>query len=662
MEKDFTIGVLIGNANSSYTRDLMQGIRQEAETLGVHLVFFLGIHSSYYYRSYFGEDTDDDYDYQFNTVYDYVDFSRLDALLISYGTLCIFLGDQEQEAFLERFRALPCVYIEERDEKGRSMSLINDNYGGMYALAEHLVRDHGYRKLTYLSGPRENTDSRERKEAVLDVTKKYGVPFDESHIAYGDFSPCVEEEVRTLMDRYPDMEAMICANDCMADTAYREARRRGRKIGKDLAVTGYDDSDQAANMDPPLTTVFQDPCYMGRRAVLGAMELCQKKEGKTVVVPSRLVLRQSCGCRPEEKTSGKLNMAAFLLREQEKAVKYQQESWFLPLISRDMICHMEDEQEIYRRALIKFAPLEAKKSWLYIFPQPVIHQQEDNWSCPDVMYLAAMQEGNNVISFPAKERPVIRKHGRFQESITGWQVKDGKASASCVFCLFSGETQYGVLVTEIDPAKISLFYLISRQIGNMLRLYESNKVQRHMQKKLEVLVQEIREKNEVLNFISASDPLTGCLNRRGFMEKIMQLNRRNQGCEAILFVADLDHLKEINDCFGHMEGDFAIRHCAELLSETLGENGIVGRIGGDEFCCMLPGGADAAEKICEKLREAGVLFNRTSEKAYYVELSLGYTTLTCDESLVLSEILKEADKNLYEEKKKRRSSVKKLNI
>lgn len=211
MVKDFTIGVLIGNANSSYTRDLMQGIRQEAETLGVHLVFFLGIHSSYYYRSYFGEDTDDDYDYQFNTVYDYVDFSRLDALLISYGTLCIFLGDQEQEAFLERFRALPCVYIEERDEMGRSMSLINDNYGGMYALAEHLVRDHGYRKLTYLSGPRENTDSRERKEAVLDVTKKYGVPFDESHIAYGDFSPCVEEEVRTLMDRYPDMEAMMTA-------------------------------------------------------------------------------------------------------------------------------------------------------------------------------------------------------------------------------------------------------------------------------------------------------------------------------------------------------------------------------------------------------------------------------------------------------------------
>ena len=127
-------------------------------------------------------------------------------------------------------------------------------------------------------------------------------------------------------------------------------------------------------------------------------------------------------------------------------------------------------------------------------------------------------------------------------------------------------------------------------------------------------------------------------------------------------MADLDHLKEINDCFGHMEGDFAIRHCADLLRETLGENGIVGRIGGDEFCCMLPGGMDVAEKTCEKLREAGVLFNRTSEKAYYVELSLGYTTLICDESLVLSEILKEADKKLYEEKKKRRSSVKKLNI
>ena len=74
-------------------------------------------------------------------------------------------------------------------------------------------------------------------------------------------------------------------------------------------------------------------------------------------------------------------------------------------------------------------------------------------------------------------------------------------------------------MTEIDPANLSLFYLISRQIGNMLRMYQMSREQKKMQQKLETLVREIEEKNEVLNFLSESDALTGCLNRRGFMEK-----------------------------------------------------------------------------------------------------------------------------------------------
>ena len=70
--------------------------------------------------------------------------------------------------------------------------------------------------------------------------------------------------------------------------------------------------------------------------------------------------------------------------------------------------------------------------------------------------------------------------------------------------MFSGEEQYGVLIAEIDPSNIILFYLISREIGNMLRLYQLSKEQMIMRKKLEQSVLEIQEKNEVLNFISYS--------------------------------------------------------------------------------------------------------------------------------------------------------------
>ena len=122
----------------------------------------------------------------------------------------------------------------------------------------------------------------------------------------------------------------------------------------------------------------------------------------------------------------------------------------------------------------------------------------------------------------------------------------------CLLCLFSGEMQYGILVTEIDPSNLALFYLISRQIGNMLRMYQMSREQKKMQQKLETLVREIEEKNEVLNFLSESDALTGCLNRRGFMEKAVQMNREYEGKEVVILFADLDHLKEINECFGNI--------------------------------------------------------------------------------------------------------------
>lgn len=68
---------------------------------------FLGIHSSYYYKSYFGEDTEDDYDYQFNVVYDYQAFADADALIIAYGSLCIFLDEKKGKRFWTNIRISP---------------------------------------------------------------------------------------------------------------------------------------------------------------------------------------------------------------------------------------------------------------------------------------------------------------------------------------------------------------------------------------------------------------------------------------------------------------------------------------------------------------------------------------------------------------------------
>ena len=113
----------------------------------------------------------------------------------------------------------------------------------------------------------------------------------------------------------------------------------------------------------------------------------------------------------------------------------------------------------------------------------------------------------------------------------------------------------------------------------------------------------------------------------------------------------------IGNC--NIEGDFAIKKCAETLKSVVGENGIIGRIGGDEFCAMLPGNAEDGQRIRRLIQKKSAAFNENSDKAYYVELSVGYTIVTCSSGLAISDELKDADKALYEEKKKRRKSVKK---
>lgn len=776
MKKKYTIGAMIGNAVSSHILEVMQGICQAAKSMDANVLFFLGIHCGFYYKLNEQEDIDKDFDYQFNTVYDYQAFADIDALIIEYGSLGMFLNEKDQKDFLQKFGDIPRVILEERGQSARATAIITDNYHGMYSIAEHLVRDHGYRNLTYLAGPVGNTDADERERAVRDVMKNYHVAFEESRILHGNFSSNVQKQVNELLTRFPDMEAMICANDNMADTAYKECLKRGLTVGRDIAITGYDDWELAGIMDPPLTTVLQNANDMGYMAVIGALELCRGKHSHTVVVPARIKIRESCGCskkklltsksdtspctdwqirsaskireilkevfsettRPELKVrftrclqellgadfrvpkseetvktglqklmddrifeevssrllsqlleqyvddwlEAELNQPVIdreavhnlLLRkrqiheksvchmvrsEKERMTDFLHESCFLPLISRDMLCYIADEKELYKSALAKLASLNAANSYLYILKEPVTHYHGDSWICPDELYLAACQEGRSVRSFRPEDRPRISRDTTLHcaSPISLRHPEDTYSAA--VLCLFSGEVQYGILVAEIDPANTVLFYLISREIGNMLRLFQLSKEQLQLQKKQELLIQEIQEKNEVLNFISESDPLTGCLNRRGFMEKAVRFNRDHEGEEALLFFADLDHLKEINDVFGHVEGDFAIRWCGEALKKQAGDSGIVGRIGGDEFCILMPGSPEDGLAFQQQQKTLHASFNSSSDKAYYIELSIGFTPVRFGRDLVISEKMKDADQALYEAKKGRRASIQK---
>jgi diguanylate cyclase (GGDEF)-like protein len=103
-----------------------------------------------------------------------------------------------------------------------------------------------------------------------------------------------------------------------------------------------------------------------------------------------------------------------------------------------------------------------------------------------------------------------------------------------------------------------------------------------------------------------TDSLTGIANRRHFLERARQVARknRNQPQTASVLVLDIDHFKLINDAHGHQAGDAAIRHVALQANACLGSEDVFGRIGGEEFAALLPGGDEsAAWRVAEQIRK-----------------------------------------------------------
>lgn len=150
------------------------------------------------------------------------------------------------------------------------------------------------------------------------------------------------------------------------------------------------------------------------------------------------------------------------------------------------------------------------------------------------------------------------------------------------------------------------------------------------------------------------DPLTRLYNRRGFQlfaGHHLDLARRS-GEEHLFFLADLDGLKQINDTFGHREGDRVLVRTAKILLATFRKTDVVARIGGDEFAVLaVRASIFHTGKIRRRLQEKILAF-QASEKSYKISLSVGVATSgPHDSRLSLEQILNLADQSLYENKR-----------
>ncbi len=157
---------------------------------------------------------------------------------------------------------------------------------------------------------------------------------------------------------------------------------------------------------------------------------------------------------------------------------------------------------------------------------------------------------------------------------------------------------------------------------------------------------------EELRTLSLSDELTGLYNRRGFFilaeQQIKIAARTRRG--MLLVSADLDGLKGINDRFGHHEGDRALVDAAQILRQSFRESDIISRIGGDEFVVLVTEKPEInPDVLFRRLKENLEVYNRRVKRPLYI--SMGVATFDPQNPVSLNELLVQADKSMYRNKK-----------
>jgi len=164
---------------------------------------------------------------------------------------------------------------------------------------------------------------------------------------------------------------------------------------------------------------------------------------------------------------------------------------------------------------------------------------------------------------------------------------------------------------------------------------------------------------EVLEHQASFDALTGLLNRRAFEEaaRLEFARARRAGRTLTVLMLDVDHFKNINDTLGHAVGDSALRLLGGMLQNVLRVNDLAGRLGGEEFCVLLPEvGVERAAEVAERLRKS---FAETTEVEFSrVTVSVGVAEI-CVADQDLEGVLLRADKALYRAKEAGRDRVEK---
>ena len=572
-------------------------------------------------------------------IYDLPNLSDFDGIISMPATMGNDLALAKVYQVLKPLRGKPHVSIDVPQDGAVTIQF--DDRISVEEITEHLISEHGARKIAFVSGPLNSIVARERVEACRNVLRRHGLELDEKFLFDGRWTRiggrAAAEKILSMGGELPD--AVICGNDDMALSIIECFNENGVNVPNDVAVTGFDSLREAVMRG--LTTVCRPIDRSARKAVEILIKWIEGEEpaDKTIVLSTIPIYGDSCGCTQS------------LEHINEKLRALGTERWNMETILTrvsmfsGIMAGVGDEAEAYH-IVHDFA-----KSWdireLYLCVDPAICRdtsvpEKDHSAYPkEMLLLYGIRNGREYdrLLFPTGDlTPSLREM---------------RKNASClVFCpLYYRDRNFGYLVMDLGKGTCSALYSVLMLLnGTLMSLY---------------LQTNIKRSAVTIEKMASHDIMTGLLNRRGYMElapAALALARKEKKVFALLS-ADMDHMKVINDQYGHLMGDEAICRMGRSLQSLIDRHITPVHISGDEFLAYgIVDSIEEARELIPLVNHEIDRINREDPWICSISASLGVYAAIPREGDNIDSFMTMADRARYADKNKRKYGRRKDDI
>lgn len=627
-EKHRRLGILLADLDGHYNSQIWSEIRQAAEELEVDIVVFEG-------RALNQPGVEG----QHNIMFDMAMKVPCDGYVVFTSLISNYASTEDLRSFFRCFveRNLPTVSVSTIIPE--SVSVITDSKPGLKALIDHLLDHHGYRRLAFVQGPGTNLEAIERYKIFTNALTSRNIPIIPELICPGDFSPLTGYNAAYYLHQNGllPVDCIVCANDEMAMGVFlymREQMTNGVELDF-CPVTGYDNTHNAQVSRPGLTTVMQP----FNKQIRSALQLAADKEnnhpGDIITFPTELVIRESCGCKSSE------------------SAKYSDDLFFRSI--RNFRVHQSLQTfllaDLFSKAAAIFPECGIKECYISAYEDPLIYP--DNREIPErSKLLFAWRDGTDYTD---------QCNGEYfptEELLPAKCLEQADTSSLLVKPIFSINEHIGYIVIKTRGSDTRNYEAIRGQLSNSMKIISLLQEQKEMTHRLSDALKALKKQNQTLNTLSQIDELTGIYNRRGFYDSALEVLNDSIDHNALIVFADIDGMKQINDKYGHADGDVSIKSTADILSKSVREDDIVARLGGDEFVVMIKDTEPSHENcIRDRINKLIRDFNENSKYEWRLGLSLGIVSF-CSKSISdLNTLLKLADEALYTDKKLKKARM-----